>query len=950
VVLDVTAAAGGRASGTVFGRDGELACAEAFLASAAQGSAALVVEGEAGIGKTTVWQQVITQAGDLGFRVLAARPVEVETKLSLTAVADLLELVPREAFVALPQPQRRALDIALLRAEPSGEALDPRTVATAVRSLLGELSAERPLIVAIDDVQWLDPTSATVLAFAMRRLGGQPVGWLCARRIEEGPAPVTVDTLFVPDALTRVTLGPLTVGALHHVVKEHLERPLSRAALVRVHEASGGNPFYALEISRALGDRAPLEPGARLPLPASLRELVAARIPTLEPDVRDALLASAALSQPTADLVERASSAAGLAAAEETGLLSVDGADRVVFVHPLYASTVYAAAATGRRRALHRRLAGLVTDREERARHLAVAAAEPDEDVARALEDAAAAARSRGAWASAADLLEHARSLTPTDRGDDAARRALAAAEHHVRAGDRTHARALAESVLEGAALPRALRADALRLCAEISYNADNSVDAVRLYEQALGCADDPQLAGTIELGLCYVKSNLMQFPAASGHAHRALELVERGGNRALVAAALAHCVMMDFLCARGVDWDMVERSVSLDGADGVVPVVRRAGTLAAFLQLYVGRHAEARERLHAIWAHASDRGDESDLAFVLLWLSWLETRSGELDTAARVGEEAISLATLTGTPSMRAWVLTQQAYVQAHLGAVEETRLLCARAATGVERSGNLLPLLWIAASLAVLELSLGDASAAWAACEPLVVALEAHGVGEPVPSFFLPDALEALIALGGGLGRAEALIDAFEARGRQLDRAWALATGARCRGLLLAARGDLAGAQAALERALAEHERVEMPLELARTLLVAGVIQRRARKRAGAKASFERALALFEDSGARLWAQRARAELDRLGLRHASGELTESERRVAELAAQGLTNRKVAAALFISPKTVDANLARVYRKLGIASRAELGARMAALVEDGRIMARVPSDGAGGR
>jgi ATP/maltotriose-dependent transcriptional regulator MalT len=919
----------GDGEGRVVGREVELACGEAFLASAAERPAALVVEGEAGIGKTTVWRQVAARAEQLDFQVLAARPAEVETKLALSAVTDLLELVPSEAFEELPEPQRRALDIALLRTEPSGGALDPRTVATALRSLLGELSRARPLIVAIDDVHWLDPTSAAVLAFALRRLGDRPVGWLCTRR-PAGAAVLPVDALLAPEALTRVTLGPLALDALHHVLKDHLDRPVSRAALVRLHEASGGNPFYALEIARSIGDRAPLEAGAPLPLPASLRALVAARIPTLEPDVRAALLAAAALSQPTVDLVERASSAAALVAAEETGLVSVDDAGRVAFAHPLYASAVYAAAATGRRRALHYRLAGLVSDPEERARHLAVAAPAPDEKVARALEDAAAAARSRGGWASAADLLEQARSLTPADRGDDAARRAIAAAEHHVRAGDRTRAGALAESVLEEA-LPRPLRADALRLCADISYHADNVGDAQRLYEEALACADDPRVVAVIELGLEYVEASRMDFASARAHAHRALELAERAGSRAVTAEALAHCAMMDFLCGCGVDWDMVERSLELEDPDPLQLVVRRPSTLAAFLLLYAGRHSEARERAHAVWAEARDRGDESDLAFVLLWLSWLETRCGDLEAAATLSDEAISIGTLTGTRSMRAWALTQHAYVHAHRGDVEESRRICAEAASPADRSGHLMPQLWIAASLTLLELSLGDPAAAWAACEPLVVALEARGIAEPVPCFFLPDALEALIALGA-LDRAERLIDAFEARGRALDRAWALATGARCRALLLAARGDLAAAAQALGRALVDHERIDMPFELARTLLVAGAIERRMRKRAQAKASFQQALAIFEDVGAQLWARRARAELDRIGMRRSTnGELTECERRVAALAAQGMTNREVAAALFISPKTVDANLGRVYRKLGIASRAQLGARMAA-------------------
>jgi len=318
-------------------------------------------------------------------------------------------------------------------------------------------------------------------------------------------------------------------------------------------------------------------------------------------------------------------------------------------------------------------------------------------------------------------------------------------------------------------------------------------------------------------------------------------------------------------------------------------------------------------------------------LAFILLWLSWLEMRSGNFPEAATLAEQADSFAVLTGSEAMHGVVIAHRALVHAHRGEAAEMQGACAEAAALFERLGDIWISVWTAASVALLELSRGQADAAWEACEPLTVPLEQQGIAEPVPAFFLPDALEALIALGQ-LERAEALIDSLEGRGRELDRAWALATGARCRGLLLAARGDVTGAADAVERAVVEHERLEMPFELARTLLVKGVVERRARRRARAKRSFERALEIFDRLGAKLWAERAQRELARVGLRRASGyELTAAERRVAELAAQGFTNRQVAAALFISPKTVEANLTRVYRKLGIASRAELGARMAA-------------------
>jgi DNA-binding CsgD family transcriptional regulator len=912
----------------VFGREAELALADAFLESAGDRFSVLRFEGEAGIGKTTVWREVVRRAEGRGFRVLSCEPAQAETKLALSAVADLLGPVQSDEFAALPQPQRRALGIALLRVAPSSEPLDPRTLATAIRSLLVGLSAEGPLLVAIDDVQWLDTTSAAVLAFALRRLATMRLGWLFSRRIPE-PARLAADALVPRESLTQHTIGPLTLAALHHLLKDHFDQPLSRPSLVRVHEASGGNPLFALEIAREVGAVAPLDAGAHLRVPESLREYIASRIPTLPTNAREALVAAAALSHPTAELVERVSSTAGLAAAEEMGLVRIEHG-RVAFAHPLYASAVYESTSRRRRQELHRRLAQLVTDLEERARHLAAATADADESVARMLEEAAALARSRGAWDSAAELLERARSLTPLDRLDEARRRGIAAAERHIHAGDRARARALLEEIV-AEPLSRSLRADALRLLGEISSSDENMTEVVRFLTDALEYADDPRRAATIELGLAWSQRTFSDFSGGVSHAYRALERAEAIGDGPLVANALAVCAIFDYLCGRGVDWRKVERSLALEDPDSINPVLWRPSAIAGCLHLWVGHLSEARERLTAVWSTASERGDESDLPFILLWLGWLETKSGNLTTAAALAEQMAYFTTLTGSQSFHAFVVAQRSLVHAHRGEIAETRRGCADAAALLERFGNPQIGLWIAASLGLLELSLGNPDAAWQACEAMTEPFEKHGIAEPFPAFFLPEALEALIAVGQ-LDRAEGLLDLFEGRGRELDRAWALATGARCRGLLLAARGELAGAGAALERALVEHERLEMPFELARTLLVKGVIERRARRRGRAKESFKQALAIFERVGASLWAERARQELERVGLRRSSGdELTAGERRVAELAAQGMTNREVAAALFLSPKTVEANLARAYRKLGIASRAELGARMAA-------------------
>jgi DNA-binding NarL/FixJ family response regulator len=234
-----------------------------------------------------------------------------------------------------------------------------------------------------------------------------------------------------------------------------------------------------------------------------------------------------------------------------------------------------------------------------------------------------------------------------------------------------------------------------------------------------------------------------------------------------------------------------------------------------------------------------------------------------------------------------------------------------------------------WARWALAVIALSLGDPADAEAALAPLTARVERQGVAEPIRAVFLADAIEALVALGK-LDRASHLTALLEQAARRLERGWALAQAERCRALLLAARGDLAAASKAACAALRSAEGSELRLEHARTLLVAGEVERRNRRKASAHELLKRALEVFESAGARLWAERARAELDRTVCRRTGDNLTQTEKLVANLAASGLTNREVAAQLFMSPKTVEANLVRVYRKLGIRSRAELGARLA--------------------
>lgn len=908
----------------MFGRERELAVAGEFLDHAPEQPTALLVEGDPGAGKTTIWQAVVERAEATGFRVLQARPAEAETKLALSAVADLYDDVPASAYAALPAPQRASMDVALLRVDPGSTALARRTLAAAVRNSLGVLAAARPLLVAVDDVHWLDAASAAVLRYAMRRLRTGDLRWLLARRTA-ARASLAPDDCLGAGAVVHLHVTPLGASPLRQMLCERFDRTLGRPALMRIVEASGGNPLHALEIARELAQQQSRSHGTELPVPADLQALVGRRLRRLPTRTRNEVLAAAALAAPEVSLLDEDA----LAPAEEADLVHIDARGRITFTHPLIASAVYRSASTARRRKIHAGLAPLVADTEQRARHLALAATDPDEHIADLLVAGATLARRRGSWEAAAELLERAHDLTPAERRDEATARLVAAAEHHAHAGDRARARVLLEQTLDPT-LDGAQRAAALRVLAEISYHDGNFVEARRLYTEALAHADDLRLAAVVELGISYTHSNTWDHDAAATHAARAHRLAAHAGDPGLIARTLAHVVMYDFLCGRSVDWTRLERAVHLEDTDAIVALETRPTVIAALLQLYVGQHGVAREHLRAIADDAADRGDESDLAFIMLWRSWLETRAGDYRAADDLVDQGLAVAALTGSHSTHAWLLAERALIRAHRGDVDGTRRDCAEVTALLPRFGNRLTLIWVTASLALLELSLGDPHAAWAASARLTTFVEEHGVRDPAPVFFLPDALEALIAIGE-LDRADGVLRDLEARADALDRVWAVAAAARCRALLQAARGDLDGALAAVDRSRAVHSRIDMPFEAARTHLVAGAIERRCRRRAAARASFEDALARFEHLRAPLWADQARRQLDRTGTRRSSGDLlTPTERRVAELAARGLTNREVAARLFISPKTVESNLARVYRKLGIMSRAELGGHMA--------------------
>ena len=402
----------GMVSALVVGREQERAVVDALLAAR---SGALLLCGEPGIGKTVLWEQGVRGAEEGGWTVLVHRSARAETAFAFAGLSDLLAPVVDEALDGLPAPRRRALEVALLLAEPhDGRAPDVRAIGLALLDVLRALAARGPVLLALDDVQWLDVSSAAVMSVALRRLGDEPVAVLGTMRTEAGAV--------VPEALAgmpleRLTLEPLDLAAVHRLLRDRLGLELPRPQLARIHRAAGGNPYFGLELARDGGEH----------VPDSLHEVLGHRLDRLPPDVLALLLDAAALATPTVQLVD---GHAALAVAVDEGIVRLDG-DQIRFAHPLLASLVYDRALPWDRRAAHARLAGLVTDLEERARHLSLAAGdEVHAGLAAQLEHAGRRAANRGAPAAAAELLELAVRHSPTqERGD---RLQTAAGFHHV--------------------------------------------------------------------------------------------------------------------------------------------------------------------------------------------------------------------------------------------------------------------------------------------------------------------------------------------------------------------------------------------------------------------------------------------------------------------------------------------------------------------------------------
>jgi DNA-binding CsgD family transcriptional regulator len=893
-----------------------------------------MIRGEPGIGKTTIWHAAVARAVDASFTVVSCRPSSAESDLPYAGLGDHFADVHDDVMKALPTPQRRALDVALLRVDTGTNPLEQRAVSAAALHVLLELARVAPVVLAINDLQWLDRPTVNVLRFVLRRIGLTRLGVLVATRVCVSDD----DRLALGEALAlapvdRLTVAPLDLSALEHVLRSRLRTAFLGPTLRRIHETSGGNPLFAIELARSLLDPdANSVPGQLFPAPSSLPGLLAARLARISPPTRRVLLAASALARPTVDLVLEATASDGgtrawLDQAVEAEVVAVHGG-AVQFTHPLLSSVVFAQASEDERRQLHRRLASLVADPEERARHLGLSTEAPDSEIAATLERAALRAASRGAPDAAAVLLEQAADLTPASSQDDVPRRKLDAADQHIAAGDTSRARSLLEDVLS-AADAGPIRSRALHRRARVAALIGEFLAVPQLLQDALEhVRDDVPLRASIERDLVWSLAQVGDVMQLLPHAYAALDAAEASADPALIAEALNHLCMAHCFASGNIDPNLLDRAIRFhDQASTAPPPTHTAiasGRLTLALALkWTDNLDQARELLENLRCEHIVHGDEAALTPVLFHLGELECWSGNWGAAARLAGECHDLAVRSDQAVAELRAMTLDAMVACFRGTTDAVSISTAGLAIA-EAAGDWSAMIRILKSVGVHELSIGNTQAAVDYLERGIAVTTSAGYDHRTVRI-VPDAVEALIATER-VPEAAPLVDKLERIGGQSPGPWVLATGARCRGLLQAATGHLAEAEASLQIAMREHQRLPRPYEQGRTLLTLGAVQRRLRQQGAARQSLNEASRIFEALGATRWTERAHAELARIAGRASNPlALTPTEEQVATLVADGRTNHEVAASLFISVKTVEANLTRIYRKLGVSSRREL-------------------------
>ena len=903
----------GGGAAPVLGREEELGAIQRFL-EAGSDVTTFVLAGDAGVGKTTLWEAAVDAARERDRRILAARASGAETRLSFVSLSDMLESVEPETIDALPAPQRRALDVALLADEPEGDPPEERAVAVALLAILREVAKDEPVLVAVDDVQWLDAASARALSFAARRLrASDGVLFLFSERMGvEEPA----DLAALPGA-TRLEVGPLNRRAIRRLLEERLDLSVPRRVMDDLMTTSGGNPLFALEVGRTLKERGLPAIGERIPVPAAVEELLGARVQALPGAVRALVLAAALSPLRRADLA-RLAPAGVIDAAVDSGALVVER-DRVRLAHPLLGAAALARTSAADQRAMHALLAGATTDEVPRALHLAQACEATNPGLAETVARAAALAAARGAAQDAAELSEHALRLTPR-RFPTRPDRVLELADHLFRAGQDRRLTELLD--VELADLPPG----APRVRAHLLLNEGGLGLSVEAYDARMRLAlveagGDPVLEAPI------LADQAMTMAVACVER---IEEAERLAEQALAAAPRAG-PEVERIVVRALAWARSLRGKPIDDlaaeyADAA-HTARYVARAVAVRHAWRGEIARSRRLIVDLLRRADEAGDAWSSIAMRLHVAELEVRAGRWEKVAALldewdehGEDVVLAAPL---------IERCRALLAAGRGDPAEAEHWVARALEGTDTSGVVWDRLEVWRARGVAALAERDPARAAEWLGRVWEHTEREGVEDPGVFPAAPDLGEALVELER-LDEARALADRLERIAVRQDHPWGLLGARRVRAL--AAQAEGAEQDEELRAVAAAYDELGLRFDAPRTLLALGRAERRRRRWAVARDALTAAAAAFESQGATGWAALARGELERVGGRKPRtdpGELTPAERRVVELAASGQSNKEIAQTLVVSINTVEGHLTRAYAKLGVRSRAELASRV---------------------
>ncbi len=908
----------------LYGRERERAAVDALLDGARGGrSGVLVLCGEPGIGKTALLEYAVAAAGE-DVRVVRATGVEYEAELPFAGLSLLLA-PGLDRLDALPGPQRRSLEGAFGLGEPTGGA-DRLLTGLATLGLLAELAAEQPLLCVVDDVQWLDRSSLDALLIAARRLQAEGVALLLAARdAGAGPGAGPGADPGAPAGLPLAGLPELRLDGLAEpdaarLLDRRTGGALTGAARGRLLAEAAGNPLALVELPSAEQDFG----SSGLALSSRLQIAFHGQVTGLPPATQTLLLVAAAEENGEPDVVLTAAAALGvgaeaLAPAERAGLIALDAGRRLVFRHPLLRAAVLQRAPLQQRLAVHRALGEVLEEGDRRTWHLALAATAPDAALADALERTAARAEARGAHGGAAAAYERAAGLTP-DR-DGATRRLVLAAEAATEEGKLDRAEALAEragartdSVFAHALL------DQVRAVAHFWRGAYPA--AYRLLLDAAATDIEPAHAARMLLQAFHAAWYVGEEPVAT--VLDRLAALPLGPDEPL--APLARHLPVAVLPALGrpaapvPDVRATAEEARKAGAESPVDLVQLCGAA-----LVLGRDHETLELAAELVAEARAKGAVGVLPTLQFFLAEAELFHGRHRDAEVTAAEGLALARDTG---QRQWT-SQLAALLACVAALAGDDARCAELAAEALLPGSAAPAAgepWAHWALALLDLGRGRAGAAADRLHTLTTGPYRHHVGV---TRAVPDLVEAAVRLGAPERAAEPY-ERFARWAAAAGTPWARALRLRCQALL----GPAELAESAYREALDLHEGAHRPFEQARTALLYGEWLRRERRRTDARPHLGAALETFERLGATPWADRARTELTATGTAAPTPAaapagvltaLTPQELQIARLAAAGLSNRDIAAQLFLSPRTVGHHLYKAYPKLGIASRTEL-------------------------